>query len=169
MDVALIQWPSDEDLRQEVAGQRQPRLLLVEPDADPPECSDVLEDWVRLPVSRADRNARVRTLEGRMVGQEQAIPTLNGGGTLEYRGSVVHLSALQTDLARLMIERFGAVVGRGALAAAAWPGADPTDNNLDVSIGRLRRHLEPLGLRIRTVRSRGYLLTHAGDLPDPSG
>jgi DNA-binding winged helix-turn-helix (wHTH) protein len=61
-----------------------------------------------------------------------------------------------------MIERFGAVVSREALVAAAWPGAEATDNNLDVTIGRLRRQLEPAGLRIRTVRSRGYLLTTSG-------
>ncbi|HEX6300745.1 MAG TPA: winged helix-turn-helix domain-containing protein [Acidimicrobiia bacterium] len=159
MDVALIQWPSDEELRLELAGQRHPRLLLVEPDADPPECTDPLEDWVRLPVSRADRNARIRALESRGERREPHAPKLNGSGTLAYRGGSTQLSAIQTDLVRLLIERFGAVVSREALAKAAWPDADPSGNNLDVTMGRLRRQLEPAGLRIRTVRSRGYLLT----------
>lgn len=162
MDVALIQWPSDEPLRQELAEQRHPRLLLVDSDADPPECTDVLEDWVRLPVSRDDRNARIRALESRVESQDPAVPTLNGNGTLKYRGSSTHLSAIQADLVRLMVERFGAVVGRDALTAVAWPDAVASDNNLDVTIGRLRRQLEPVGLRIRTVRSRGYLLTDSG-------
>lgn len=161
MDVALIQWPSDEALRQELAELRHPRLLLVDSDSKPPECTDILEDWVRLPVSRADRNARVHTLESRVEGQDPPVPTLNGNGTLDYRGSSTHLSAIQADLVRVMLERFGAVVSREALTAVAWPDARPSDNNLDVAMGRLRRQLESVGLRIRTVRSRGYLLTDA--------
>jgi DNA-binding winged helix-turn-helix (wHTH) protein len=51
------------------------------------------------------------------------------------------------------------VVGRESLADAAWPEADSSNNNLDVAMGRLRRRLDPLGLVIRTVRSRGYLLS----------
>lgn len=159
MDVALIQWPSDENLRMELAARRHPRLLLVEPDADPPECTDPFEDWVRLPVSRDDRNARIRTLESRVEVRDPQAPQLNGSGTLEYRGEVTQLSAIQTDLAGLLIERFGAVVSREALAEAAWPEAERSDNNLDVAMGRLRRRLEAAGLRIRTVRSRGYLLS----------
>jgi two-component system, OmpR family, response regulator len=162
MDVALIQWPSDEELRAELAELRQPRLLLVESDAGPPECLDFLEDWVRLPVSRDDRNARIRTLLSRAGATDPDVPVLNGNGSLEYHGRTTQLSAIQGDLARVMIERFGAVVSREALVAAAWPGAEATDNNLDVTIGRLRRQLEPVGLRIRTVRSRGYLLTGTG-------
>jgi len=162
MDVALIQWPSDEQLRAELAELRQPRLLLVESDAAPPECLDVLEDWVRLPVSRDDRNARIQTLLSRAGATDPDVPVLNGNGSLEYQGRITQLSAIQGDLARVMIERFGAVVSREALVAAAWPGAEATDNNLDVTIGRLRRQLETAGLRIRTVRSRGYLLTSTG-------
>lgn len=159
VDVALIQWPSGENLRVELAARRHPRLLLVDSDADPPECTDPFEDWVRLPVSRADRNARIRTLESRGEGRDPRAPRLNGSGTLEYRGERTQLSTIQTDLVRLLIERFGAVVSREALAKAAWPDVERSDNNLDVTMGRLRRQLEPAGLRIRTVRSRGYLLS----------
>ncbi|HEX2272971.1 MAG TPA: helix-turn-helix domain-containing protein, partial [Acidimicrobiales bacterium] len=44
------------------------------------------------------------------------------------------------------------------LIRAVWPGQAPGRNALDVHILRLRRRLRPLGLAIRTVRSRGYLL-----------
>jgi DNA-binding response OmpR family regulator len=161
MDVALIQWPSDEVLRLEMAGIRHPRLLLVDSDAEPPEVTDVLEDWVRLPVSRADRNARIRTLELRAQGHAVVGPQLRGDGTIEYRGVTIQLSALHGEILKPMIERFGSVVSRGTLAAAAWPDGLPSDNNLDVTIGRLRRQLVPADLRIRTVRSRGYLLCDA--------
>lgn len=159
MDVALIQWPSDEALRQQMAATRRPRLLLVDSDADPPDCVDVLEDWVRLPVSRVDRKARIRSLESRVEAGTPPPPVLHGGTTLEYRGARTHLSALQTDLVGLMLERFGVVVSRQELAEAAWPDHGPNDNNLDVAMGRLRKQLVAVGLGVRTVRSRGYLLT----------
>jgi DNA-binding response OmpR family regulator len=57
-----------------------------------------------------------------------------------------------------LLDRFAAVVGREALARAGWPSGAPGRNALDVHILRIRRRLAPLGLAIRTVRSRGYLL-----------
>ena len=56
------------------------------------------------------------------------------------------------------MDRVGAVVSRDALAKAGWPAGAPGRNALDVHVLRLRRRLEPVGLAIRTVRSRGYLL-----------
>jgi DNA-binding response OmpR family regulator len=44
------------------------------------------------------------------------------------------------------------------LARAGWPDGAPGRNALDVHVLRLRRRVAPLGLAIRTVRSRGYLL-----------
>lgn len=161
MDVALIQWPSDEALRLELAEARQPRLLLVDSDAEPPVVTDTMEDWVRLPVSRADRNARVNTLERRAHGAKTVTPEFRIDGTLAYRGAEVQLSSLHAQVLQPLVERFGSVVSRETLAAAAWPDGLPSDNNLDVTIGRLRRQLVPVDLRIRTVRSRGYLLCDA--------
>lgn len=59
----------------------------------------------------------------------------------------------------------------GSKRRAVWPGQAPGRNALDVHILRLRRRLLPLGLAIRTVRSRGYLLEpqRAGSLGDESG
>lgn len=158
MDVALIQWPADEELRDELSGQGHPRLLLVEPDAAPPECTDVLEDWVRLPVSRADREARIRTLEARAGDVPGSVPTLDQHGILEYREMRAQLSPIQASLAAPMIERLGAVVSRETLLEAGWPGSGTSRNTLDVTMGRLRRQLLGVGLDVRTVRSRGYLL-----------
>ena len=70
----------------------------------------------------------------------------------------VSLSPVEQALTRELLERFDAVVPRDVLAGRAWPDGAPTRNALDVHVLRLRRRLEPLGLEIRTVRSRGYLL-----------
>lgn len=165
MDVALIRWPADEDLRADLAERGHPRLLLVEPDSEPPLCADVLEDWVRLPVSPTDRNARIKALESRMGGDDRPRPTLDQHGTLEYRELRAQLPPTQAELIRPLVERFGAVVSRQTLIEAAWPEAEAPANTLDVTMSRLRRQLHSLGLRIRTVRSRGYLLTDRGPSP----
>ena len=162
MDVALIRWPSDEALRLELAQINHPRLLLVDPQADPPHISDVLEDWVRLPVSRADRNARVTVLEERVA---PALPLVTDDGTLHYRGASARLSENQVHLMRMLIERFGSVVSREALVASVWPDRDASAGNLRVMVARLRPVLVPLGLEIRAVRSRGYLLTASDRQP----
>ena len=162
MDVALIRWPSDEALRAEMAQINHPRLLLVEPRADPPHISDILEDWVRLPVSRADRDARVTVLEERAL---PALPLVGGDGRLLFRGASARLSENQVSLMRALIERFGAVAGREALVASVWPDGDATAGNLRVMVARLRPVLVPLGLEIRAVRSRGYLLTTSDRQP----
>lgn len=158
MDVALIRWPAGETRRVELAGLHVARLLLVEPGAEPPVCSDALEDWVRLPNSSADTRARVRSLLARAEALGQARPELDDGGMLEYRSAQVHLSPLQAELIGPLIERFNAVIARDEIGRAAWPDGGPTDNTLDVSMTRLRRQVRLIGLSIRTVRSRGYML-----------
>ena len=61
-----------------------------------------------------------------------------------------------------MLDRWGQVVGREELADAGWPAGAPGRNALDVHVLRLRRRLARVGLVIRTVRSRGYVLELAG-------
>ena len=75
---------------------------------------------------------------------------------------------VEARLADALVMRFGAVVGRDTLRRSVWPGTAPGRNVLDVHVLRLRRRLAPLGLAIRTVRSRGYMLERA-DPPDEVG
>ena len=65
---------------------------------------------------------------------------------------VAHALQDEWDAARLI------QVGRDVLARRAWPEGVPTRNALDVHILRFRRRIAALGLELRTVRSRGYLL-----------
>ena len=64
----------------------------------------------------------------------------------------------QAGICLALIDRFNAVVGRDTLVRRAWPGGSPTRNALDVHMLRLRRRISALGLEVRTVRARGYLL-----------
>ncbi len=83
---------------------------------------------------------------------------MDSDGVLRFRGKWVSLPPLETRMMEVLLSRFGAVVSREALAKAGWPEGINGRNALDVHVLRLRRRLEPLGLVIRTVRSRGYLL-----------
>ncbi len=68
---------------------------------------------------------------------------------------------VEARLTEALLGRIGAVVSRDALSRAGWPAGAPGRNALDVHVLRLRRRLSGLGLAIRTVRSRGYLLERA--------
>lgn len=155
--VELISWPDEAARRNAVAAEGRPRLLLVEPDAGPPRVADTLEDWIRLPATNDDVEARVATL-ARRTGSLPAAPCIDEDGVLRIGPTVVTLPPVEARLARALLERMGAVVGRDALARAGWPDGAPGRNALDVHMLRLRRRLAPANLAITTVRSRGYLL-----------
>jgi DNA-binding response OmpR family regulator len=160
MDVVLVRWPDERDRREELRRSGQPRLLLLDDGSPAPTTVDALEDWIRLPADEADVRARVQALELRAIGNGHApdVPTLDDDGVLRLDGQWVALPPVEGRLTSALLERWGAVVSRDALARAGWPEGAPGRNALDVHVLRLRRRLEPLGLVIRTVRSRGYLL-----------
>jgi len=138
-----------------------PRLLLVETDAPAPVAVDPLEDWIRLPVDRRDLQARLDGLSARGQEAKRNRPGLDEWGVLRYANRQAALPPLEARLASVFVDSFQGVVRRDDLTHAGWPGDDPGRNALDVHILRLRRRVEPIGLSIRTVRSRGYLLEPA--------
>ncbi len=73
-------------------------------------------------------------------------------------GQWVSLPPVEARLMAALLERMGAVVSREQLAKSGWPRGAPGRNALDVHMLRLRRRIAPVGLAIKTVRSRGYLL-----------
>jgi hypothetical protein len=157
VDVVLLRWPEEEVRLERLRAVGAPRLLLVGEELAPPSPVDPLEDWIRLPAAEEDLRARVSTLAAR-AGLVLVMPTVDADGLLRYRGRWVTLSPVERALAAALVERFGAVVGRDTLVRRAWPGGSPTRNALDVHMLRLRRRIGELGLEVRTVRARGYLL-----------
>jgi hypothetical protein len=166
VDVVLLRWPAESARRDELASARQPRLLLVEADNPPPVVGDDLEDWIRVPASEEDLRNRVEGLRRRIDGSPAPLPDLDDDGVLRSGGRWVSLPPVEARLMTALLERYGAVVSRDALARAGWPSGAPGRNALDVHMLRLRRRLDPLDLVIRTVRSRGYLLERVGGALD---
>lgn len=158
MDVVLVRWPLEEDRRPALAATQSPRLLLVDAGVSPPGVSDCLEDWIRVPAPEDEVRARVASLALRAAAHRCARPVLDHDGVLRAGSAWVSLPPVESRLTAALVERFGAVVSRDALARAGWPAGAPGRNALDVHMLRLRRRLAPVSLAIRTVRSRGYLL-----------
>jgi len=156
VEVVLVRWPIETARREGIAAEGRPRLLLVEDGAKPPVGHDALEDWVRVPASDVDVQARMATLAARA--RALAAPLLDVDGVLRFGTLWVSLPPVEARLTRVMLERYGAVVSRESLSRAGWPDGAPGRNALDVHVLRLRRRLSPVHLAIRTVRSRGYLL-----------
>ena len=77
-------------------------------------------------------------------------------------GQALPLRERAVEVLMALLERPGQVVGKRALGERAWPELDDAENNLQVEISALRRHIGP-GL-IVTVPGRGYQLA----LPAPS-
>lgn len=154
MEVELVHWPAQRQRRSELRASCQPRILLVGRGEPAPVTIDPMEDWVRLPVDERDLRARVETLARRTVIE----PELDDDRVLRHGDRWVALPPIEARLAELLLARFGKVVGRAELLEHGWPGGRPSRNALDVHVLRLRRRLEPIGLAIRTVRKRGYVL-----------
>ena len=153
-----MRWPSDEHMLEVARQGSVPRLLLVEDGSPPPEVQDELEDWIRVPADEVDLHARVEALDRRRRARSSSAPTLDDDGVLRLGGAWVSLPPVEARLTEALLGRLGAVVSRDALGRAGWPDGVPGRNALDVHVLRLRRRIQPLGLAIRTVRARGYLL-----------
>ncbi len=159
MDVAHLHLPDDEARRRSLAQIGAPRLLLVGDDAPPPEIIDELEDWVRLPARHDDLVARSRVLAAR-AGRDGRLD-VDADGVVRVGARQAVLPPIEARLAAELVARRDSVVARDALMRAGWPDGAGTRNLLDVRILRLRRRLVEVGLEVRTVRHRGYLLTVA--------
>jgi DNA-binding winged helix-turn-helix (wHTH) protein len=167
VDVVLLRWPLEGERRDRLAREGRLRLLLVDGETAPPSVSDCLEDWIRVPASEADMKARADALTTRFGAHRHDLPSLDHDGVLRFGGGWTSLPPVEARLMDTLVTRFGAVVSREHLAKAGWPEGAPGRNALDVHMLRLRRRIGALGLAIKTVRSRGYLLESAVTVPEP--
>jgi hypothetical protein len=159
-DVTLVRWPEEAERLERLRRERLPRLLLVASDAIPPTCGDCEEDWIRLPADDGDVRARLTSLTERWsrYGLSRN-PEIDPAGRLRFQGRWVALSRTEQNLTRTLIKRMGTVVDHATLTRCTWPDGDGVPyGRLRVQILHVRRRLEPIGLSIRTVQGRGYVL-----------
>ncbi|HKQ29455.1 MAG TPA: response regulator transcription factor [Burkholderiales bacterium] len=123
------------------------------------------DDYLAKPFDLAELEARVRALTRRgMAGS----PTLLQHGALSYdqvgrvaslNGEPLELSARELSLLEVFLRRAGRLVSKDQLVShlCEW-GEEVSPNAIEVYVHRLRRKLEPGGVRIVTVRGLGYSL-----------
>jgi two-component system OmpR family response regulator len=162
-DVVIVRWPEEASSVQRLRTLGRPRLLLVAPDAVAPATVECDEDWIRLPAEDADVRVRITTLAARAA-RHSLPPEVKGDGRLSYRGRWVGLTGGEEGVARVLSEHFGEVVDHDTVEAAASVTRQPTPNGLRVTISRLRKRIAPLGLAVRRVHNRGYVMDIVMDM-----
>ncbi|HEX8010244.1 MAG TPA: response regulator transcription factor [Casimicrobiaceae bacterium] len=149
-------------------GSRLPVLLLTALDSVTDRVRGLdagADDYLPKPFQLAELEARVRALTRRGM---SGAPTLIKHGRLafdqvgrvaEVNGERLDLSARELSLLELFLQRPGRLVHKDQLVnhLCAW-GEEVSANAIEVYVHRLRKKLEPGGVRISTVRGLGYRL-----------
>ena len=158
-EVVLIRWPEDEADGARLVRAGVAVLYLIGPEDDPPSPTTCLEDWMRVPGDDRDLSARVAALEARAT-LHHLPPRVDDQGRLHFRGRLLRLAPVDAQLARTLAEHFDQVVTDGDLVAGLDELTDPDTPPIALRTGvaQLRAQLRPLGLMIRRVPRRGYVL-----------
>ncbi len=123
------------------------------------------DDYLGKPFELAELQARVRALTRRGM---SGAPTLIRHGRLcfdqvgravDLDGERLELSARELNLLELFLQRRGRLVSKAQVVQhlCGW-GEEVSTNAIEVYVHRLRKKLEPAGVKISTVRGVGYCL-----------
>jgi len=128
------------------------------------------DDYMAKPFALSELEARVRALARRSFGSGRNV-LRHGALTLDPVGRVasileqpLELSARELGLLETLLQRPGRLVSKDQLVdhLCGW-GDEVTTNAIEVYVHRLRKKLEPGGIRIVTVRGLGYCLERVLD------
>lgn len=130
------------------------------------------DDYMAKPFALTELEARVRALARRSFGSGQTLLRHGAltfdpvGRTASIQDQPLDLSARELGLLETLLQRPGRLVSKDQLVdhLCEW-GDELTTNAIEVYVHRLRKKLEPGGVRIVTVRGLGYCLERSGDAP----
>jgi phosphoglycolate phosphatase-like HAD superfamily hydrolase len=170
-DVSVLRWPTEEQLRQQLAWFGLPRMLLLDPGVQPPEALDGLEDWMRVPADALDLRARSLALQRRAAEPARHTPFIDDDDLLWVGSAWVSITGAQAPVLRLLLDHLDRVVRFDAVVATyESAGGSGHPASVRTLLSRLGARVRPVGLDLVTVRRRGVLLTMAApptiSLPD---
>lgn len=123
------------------------------------------DDYLAKPFELAELAARVRALGRRGMAGGLALISHGAltydqiGRVARLDGNPIELSAREVGLLEIFLQRAGRLVSKDQLVnhLCEW-GEEVSGNAIEVYVHRLRKKLEPGGVRIVTVRGLGYSL-----------
>jgi len=126
------------------------------------------DDYLSKPFDLAELEARVRALTRRAGHGGQAVVVLGDltfdtvGRVASLKGEPLELSARELSLLQLLVSRAGRMVSKEQIVdnLCQW-GEELSANAVEVYVHRLRKKLEPGGVKITTLRGLGYCLNRA--------
>jgi two-component system OmpR family response regulator len=174
LDLGLPRLPGLEVLRRlRARNGKVPVLILTAADSVEQRVKGLdlgADDYMAKPFALSELEARVRALTRRAAGGAQSL-LRHGPLTLDLNGRValvaeqpLELSAREIGLLEVLMQRSGRLVSKEQLVdhLCEW-GEEVSTNAIEVYVHRLRKKLEPGGVRIVTVRGLGYCLERLGD------
>jgi two-component system, OmpR family, response regulator len=128
------------------------------------------DDFMAKPFALSELEARVRALVRRSMGAGSTTLKIGPlvfdqvGRTASLNDQSVELSARETGLLEVLLQRVGRLVSKEQIVdhLCEW-GDEVSHNAIEVYMHRLRKKLEGGGIRIATVRGLGYCLERPGD------
>jgi len=122
------------------------------------------DDYMAKPFELPELEARVRALARRSMGTAPVIEF----GSLAFdqihrcallNGEMIDLSSRELGLLEILMTRAGRLVSKDQLVEhmCGW-GEEVSHNAIEVYVHRLRKKIEPSGVKIATVRGLGYCI-----------